>query len=81
MKNNLVNLLSEIEDPRRTQEQRHTLPFVLVIVIMATMSGYYEYRAIGDLANLKNPSTLFVLIHTDRCCAFYQMSFTTYLLR
>jgi len=48
MKNRLVKVLSELEDPRRGEGQRHSLPFVLIIVIMATMSGYYGYRAIGD---------------------------------
>ena len=48
IKNDLVSLLSEIEDPRRAAGQRHPLPFVLIIVIMSTMSGYYGYRAVGD---------------------------------
>ncbi len=46
--NNLIKKLSEIKDPRRNEGQRHDLVFILLIVIMATMSGYHGYRAIGD---------------------------------
>ena len=46
--NNLIKKLSEIKDPRRDEGQRHDLVFILLIVIMATMSGYHGYRAIGD---------------------------------
>ncbi len=48
MKHTLIEKLSQIEDPRRGEGQRHELVFLLLIVIMATMSGYYGYRAIGD---------------------------------
>ncbi len=49
MKNNsLLNVLTEIKDPRRGEGLRHSLPMVLVIVLMATMSGYFGYRGIGD---------------------------------
>ena len=47
-KNGLVIKLSKIKDPRRGEGQRHNLVFILLIIIMATMSGYYGYRAIGD---------------------------------
>ena len=47
-KNNLIKKLSEIKDPRRSEGRRHNLVFILLIVIMATMSGYHGYRAIGD---------------------------------
>jgi hypothetical protein len=49
MKNNsLLKVLSEVKDPRRGAGQRHSLPIVLVLVLMATMSGYFGYRGIGD---------------------------------
>lgn len=48
MDNQLVTILSEIKDPRRGEGQRHPLPFVLILVLMSTMSGYYGYRGIGD---------------------------------
>jgi len=46
--NNLIKKLLEIKDPRRSEGQRHDLVLVLIIGIMATMSGYHGYRAIGD---------------------------------
>lgn len=48
MKHKLIETLSEIEDPRRGEGKRHPLAFVLILIIMATMSGYYGYRGIGD---------------------------------
>ncbi len=46
--NSLLKKLSTIKDPRRGEGQRHELVFVLVLIIMATMSGFYGYRSIGD---------------------------------
>ena len=48
MEHKLIENLSKIKDPRRGAGQRHKLVFVLLIVIMATISGYYGYRAMGD---------------------------------
>jgi len=47
---NLREELKNIKDNRRGQAQQHKLDVVLMITIMATMSGYYGYRAIGDFA-------------------------------
>lgn len=47
-KNNLLEYLSKIKDPRRSQGQRHSLEHILLITIMSIMSGYIGYRAIGD---------------------------------
>jgi len=48
MSNKLLETLTEIKDPRRGEGVRHPLPLVLIIVLMATMSGYFGYRGIGD---------------------------------
>jgi len=42
--------LKKLEDKRRGQGQRHSIDLVLMLTIMATMSGYFGYRAIGDFA-------------------------------
>ena len=42
--------LQTIKDKRRRQAQQHKIDTVLMITIMATMSGYQGYRAIGDFA-------------------------------
>ncbi len=47
-KYNLREELKKIEDKRRGQGQRHSVDVILMITIMATMSGYIGYRAIGD---------------------------------
>ena len=44
----LQEQLKELEDKRRGQGQRHRIDIVLMITIMATMSGFIGYRAIGD---------------------------------
>ena len=45
---NLREELKQIKDKRRGAGQRHSIDVVLMITIMATMSGYIGYRAIGD---------------------------------
>jgi len=47
---NLYELICEQEDPRRQQGTCHKLPFILSIVIMATMSGALSIAAIADFA-------------------------------
>ena len=47
---NLREELKTLKDKRRGQAQQHKLDVVLMITIMATMSGYQGYRAIGDFA-------------------------------
>ena len=44
----IVEYLNEIPDKRRGAGQRHDQTFVLLIVLMATMSGYRGYRSMGD---------------------------------
>lgn len=47
---NLRDELKTLKDKRRGQGQMHKIDVVLMITIMATMSGYQGYRAIGDFA-------------------------------
>jgi len=47
---NLRQELSTLKDKRRGQAQQHKIDVVLMITIMATMSGFQGYRAIGDFA-------------------------------
>ncbi len=47
---NLRDELKKIEDKRRGTGQRHSIDVVLMITIMATMSGYIGYRAIDDFS-------------------------------
>ena len=44
----LFAMLSELSDCRRAQGRMHELRFVLIIVIMSIMSGFYGIRATGD---------------------------------
>lgn len=48
----LTEMLSTVEDPRSVHGQRHQLPDVLLMCIMAIMSGHSGYRSIGRF--LKN---------------------------
>lgn len=47
---NLREELKTLKDKRRAQAKQHPVDVVLMITIMATMSGYQGYRAIGDFA-------------------------------
>ena len=41
----LTELLCQIKDKRRMQGTRHSLPDILTLVIVGSMSGYYGYRS------------------------------------
>lgn len=43
----LIQYLDELSDKRRAEGKRHKQSFVLLIVLMATMSGNYGYRGIS----------------------------------
>lgn len=45
---NLFLMLFSLEDFRRGQGRMHTLPVILMIVIMSTMSGFIGFRPAGD---------------------------------
>jgi len=55
MHKSLYDFFSEIEDPRRAAGKRHTLANILIIVTMASISGYQGYRPVGE----------FIKNHTD----------------
>ncbi len=44
----LTALLCQVKDKRRKQGTRHSLSDILIIVIMATMSGFNGYRSLED---------------------------------
>ena len=47
MDNSLIDYLKKIPDPRKKKGNRHPLWLVLLIIIMASMSGYWGYRPLG----------------------------------
>jgi len=46
--NTLIKKLNSLEDKRRGQGKRHPLTMLILIAIMATMSGYHSYGALAD---------------------------------
>jgi len=68
---NLRNELKTLKDKRRGQAQQHKLDVVLMITIMATMSGYQGYRAIGDFAKrYKKDIIKYLELEKDRVPAY-----------
>jgi hypothetical protein len=72
---NLIEHLSQIEDPRRSEGQRHPLVPFLLMLIMGIMSGRYGYReqakfmkshraTFSDLFMLKHGTPSHVTIRT-----------------
>lgn len=54
----IIEFFEKIPDRRRGAGQRHEQTFVLVLVLMSTMSGYLGYRAIGDFIKRNKESLL-----------------------
>ena len=48
--NSLIEHLKKVKNFRRLQGQRHPLWFILLIVILGLMNGYYGSRALGSFA-------------------------------
>jgi hypothetical protein len=48
MSKSIVDYLEALPDTRRKAGQRHDQAFILLLLLMSTMSGYHGYRAIGD---------------------------------
>ena len=68
---NLRNELKTLKDNRRGQAQQHKIDVVLMITIMATMSGYQGYRAIGDFAQrYKKEIVKYLELEKDRVPAY-----------
>jgi len=64
-KNSLITLLSKVKDNRRSCGKRHELIHILVIVILATMSGYEGYRGIESFID-RYEKELISLLNTGR---------------
>jgi len=54
----IIEFFEKIPDRRRGAGQRHEQTFVLLLVVMSTMSGYLGYRAIGDFIKRNKESLL-----------------------
>jgi len=68
---NLRKELATLKDKRRGQAQQHKIDVVLMITIMATMSGYHGYRAIGDFAQrYKKQIVKYLELEKDRVPAY-----------
>jgi len=68
---NLRKELATLKDKRRGQAQQHKIDVVLMITIMATMSGYQGYRAIGDFAQrYKKQIVKYLKLEKDRVPAY-----------
>ena len=68
---NLRKELATLKDKRRGQAQQHKIDVVLMITIMATMSGYQGYRAIGDFAKrYKSQIVKYLELPKDRVPAY-----------
>lgn len=69
MQYNLFDFLSLIDDPRRAQGQRHSLPTILGIVIMAILSGHQGLKGFARFAksNAEELIPLFALKHGVPC--------------
>ena len=67
----LREVLKEIKDKRRGAGQRHSIDVVLMITIMATMSSYIGYRAIGDFTKrYKKELVEYLKVEKNRLPAF-----------
>ena len=62
---NLFILLNDLTDYRRAQGKMHELRFVMIIVIMAIMSGFNSLRAMGDFVK-KNQKELIQLFQPSK---------------
>lgn len=63
--------LKQIEDKRRGAGQRHSIDVILMITIMATMSGYVGYRAIGDFTKRYKAELIeYLKVEKERLPAF-----------
>jgi len=57
----LLELLSEVRDPRRAEGKLYKLPYVLLFSILAIVTGCNSYRGVVTFIDVRNVST--TLIH------------------
>lgn len=65
MKKGIIQFLEELPDTRRKAGRRHDQTFILLLVLMSTMSGYHGYRSIGDFIS-RNRSDLLAYFKPDK---------------
>jgi hypothetical protein len=72
MSKSIIIYLETLPDSRRKAGQRHDQTFILLLVLMSTMSGYHGYRATGDFIT-RNAKELLVHFkpYKDRLPSFY----------
>jgi len=63
--NELIVMLEQLDDSRRSRGKRHQLSFAVIIVLFATMSGYFGYRGIEDFIN-KHRMDLIAIFHPHK---------------
>lgn len=61
----IIDFLDKVPDARRQAGKRHDQTLLLLIVLMAIMSGYYGYRAIGDFIE-KNRGDLLLYLKPSK---------------
>lgn len=54
----LLAQLNQLPDPRRRSGMRHPVGLVVLLAIMATVSGMSSYRAMGDFVQANKPELL-----------------------
>ncbi len=55
LQSRLLDVLSEVPDPRRAQGKRYPLAPILVISVLATLAGAKSYRQIHSFMKLHRP--------------------------
>jgi len=72
MNKSIIDYLAELPDTRRKAGQRHGQTFVLLLLLMGTMSGYHGYRSVGDFIK-RNESDLLACFkpNKSRLPSFY----------
>jgi hypothetical protein len=73
----IKSFISTIDDPRRAQGQRHTLENLVIIIIMAILSGYQGIRGFARFAqsNEKELIEVLQLKHGVPCYYTFQVLF------
>ena len=54
----LITVFQDVDDPRRRQGRRHSLPTVLALACAATLAGMRGYKAISEWVHDQSPAVL-----------------------